>query len=64
MQKIKVTFVKDGKWWVAYTYDITGAMAQGTTMDEAEKNLLEIIKDLKGYKDVFIADRLVNRSTD
>jgi len=52
MQKIKVTFVKDGKWWVAYTDDIPGAMTQGATMEEAEKNLLEVIKELEGCEDV------------
>ncbi len=37
MEKIKATFVKDGKWWVAYTDNIPGAMTQGKTIEEAEK---------------------------
>jgi predicted RNase H-like HicB family nuclease len=48
---IKATFVKDGKWWVAYTDDIPGAMTQGKTIEEAEKNLIEIIKELESFKD-------------
>ena len=51
MEKIKATFVKDGKWWVAYTYDIPGAMTQGKTIEEAEKNLIEVIKELESFKD-------------
>ena len=47
---IKATFVKDGKWWVAYTDDIPGAMTQGKTIEEAEKNLIEIIKELESFK--------------
>jgi len=52
MEKIKAVFVKDGKWWVAYTDDIPGAMTQGKTIEEAEKNLLEVIKELGDFKDV------------
>ena len=48
---IKATFVKDGKWWVAYTDDIPGAMTQGKTIEEAEKNLIEVIKELERCKD-------------
>ncbi|MCL4546358.1 MAG: type II toxin-antitoxin system HicB family antitoxin [Deltaproteobacteria bacterium] len=51
MEKIKATFVKDGKWWVAYTDDIPGAMTQGKTIEEAEKNLIEVIKELESFKD-------------
>ena len=36
-ETIKATFVKDGKWWVAYTDDIPGAMTQGKTIKEAEE---------------------------
>jgi hypothetical protein len=52
MEKIKATFVKDGKWWVAYTDDIPGAMTQGKTIEEAEKNLLEVIKELEDCKNI------------
>ena len=51
MEKIKATFVKDGKWWVAYTDDIPGAMTQGKTIEEAEKNLIEVIKELESFRD-------------
>ncbi len=40
-----------GKWWVAYTDDIPGAMTQGKTIEEAEKNLIEVIKELESCKD-------------
>ncbi len=49
-ESIKATFVKDGKWWVAYTDDIPGAMTQGKTIEEAEKNLIEVIKELDSFK--------------
>ena len=49
-ETIKATFVKDGKWWVAYTDDIPGAMTQGKTIEEAEKSLIEVIKELESFK--------------
>jgi hypothetical protein len=33
--KIKATFVQDGKWWVAWTDDVPGALTQGATLEEA-----------------------------
>jgi len=33
--KIQANFVKDGKWWVAWTEDVPGALTQGKTVDEA-----------------------------
>lgn len=59
---IKATFVKDGKWWVAYTDDIPGAMTQGKTIEEAEKNLIEVIKELESFKDdsEIVREKVIN----
>jgi predicted RNase H-like HicB family nuclease len=41
--KIRATFVKDGKWWVAWTEDVPGALTQGVTLEEARENLIDAI---------------------
>ncbi len=41
--KIQANFVKDGKWWVAWTEDVPGALTQGKTVDEARDNLIDAI---------------------
>ena len=41
--KIKATFVQDGKWWVAWTDDVPGALTQGATLDEARENLIDAV---------------------
>ncbi len=41
--KIQANFVKDGKWWVAWTEDVPGALTQGKTVDEARENLIDAI---------------------
>lgn len=45
--KIKATFVKDGKWWVAWTDDVPGAMTQGKTIEEAKGNLIDAIHEMQ-----------------
>jgi predicted RNase H-like HicB family nuclease len=41
--KIRANFVKDGKWWVAWTEDVPGALTQGKTVAEARENLLDAV---------------------
>ncbi len=41
--KIRATFVKDGKWWMAWTADVPGALTQGATLEEARENLIDAI---------------------
>ena len=41
--KIKATFVQDGKWWVAWTDDVPGALTQGATLEEARENLIDAV---------------------
>jgi predicted RNase H-like HicB family nuclease len=41
--KIRATFVKDGKWWVAWTEDLPGALTPGVTLEEARENLIDAI---------------------
>lgn len=42
--KVRASFVKDGKWWVAWTDDVPGALTQGETLDEARENLLDAVR--------------------
>ena len=38
--KIQVSFVKDGKWWVAWSDDVPGALTQGATLKRHARILL------------------------
>ncbi|MCD6328160.1 type II toxin-antitoxin system HicB family antitoxin [bacterium] len=42
--KIMAKFVKDGKWWVAWTDDVPGALTQGETLEEARENLIDAVR--------------------
>ena len=50
--KIKATFVKDGKWWVAWTDDVPGALTQGATIEEAKENLVDAIHEMQRPIDI------------
>ncbi len=39
--KFKANFINDGKWWVAWTKDVPGALTQGETHEEVRENLIE-----------------------
>ncbi len=41
--KIRANFVRVGKWWVAWTEDVSGALTQGATLEEARENLVDAI---------------------
>lgn len=41
--KIRANFVKDGKWWVAWTEEVPGALTQGATLEEARENLIDAV---------------------
>jgi predicted RNase H-like HicB family nuclease len=41
--KIRANFAKDGKWWVAWTDEVPGALTQGETREEARENLIDAI---------------------
>ena len=42
--KARATFVKDGKWWVAWCEACPGALTQGATLEEARENLRDAIR--------------------
>ena len=42
--KIQASFVKDGKWRVAWTDDIPGALTQGATLEEAREHLIDAVR--------------------
>jgi predicted RNase H-like HicB family nuclease len=42
--KIRAKFVKDGKWWVAWTDDVPGALTQGETLEKARENLVDAVR--------------------
>ncbi len=41
--KIDAHFLHQGKWWVAWTDDVPGAVTQGKTLEEARENLKDAI---------------------
>jgi predicted RNase H-like HicB family nuclease len=47
VMKIQASFVKDGKWWVAWTEDVPGALTQGGTLEEARKNLVDAVRMIR-----------------
>lgn len=42
-RKVRCRFLHRGKWWVAWTDDVPGALTQGRTLDEARENLKDAI---------------------
>jgi len=50
--KVKATFIKDGKWWVAWTDDVPGALTQGKTIEEAKENLIDAIHEMQKPVDI------------
>ena len=42
--KIRANFVKEGKWWIAWTEEVPGAVTQGATLEEARENLVDAIR--------------------
>jgi len=47
VMKIQASFVKDGKWWVAWTDDVPGALTQGATLEEARENLVDAVRMIR-----------------
>ena len=43
MREYHATFLHRGKWWVAWTDDVPGALTQGQTLEEARENLKDAI---------------------
>jgi predicted RNase H-like HicB family nuclease len=50
--KVRATFVRDGKWWVAFTDEVPGALTQGATLAEARDNLLDAIREILAPADL------------
>lgn len=42
-QKYHATFLQRGKWWIAWSEDVPGALTQGRTLREARENLKDAI---------------------
>ena len=45
--KIQASFIKDEKWWVAWTEDVPGALTQGATLEEARENLVDAVRMIR-----------------
>ncbi len=43
MSEYHASYLHRGKWWVAWSDDVPGALAQGRTLDAARKNLKDAI---------------------
>jgi hypothetical protein len=50
--KIQASFVKDGKWWVAWSDDVPGALTQGATLKEARENLADAVRMIRAPIDL------------
>jgi predicted RNase H-like HicB family nuclease len=42
-RRYQAHFLHRGKWWIAWTDDVPGALTQGGTLDEARDNLKDAI---------------------
>jgi predicted RNase H-like HicB family nuclease len=42
-KRYRVSFLHRGKWWIAWTDDLPGALTQGRTIEEARENLKDAI---------------------
>jgi hypothetical protein len=43
-RKFEGQFLHRGKWWVAWTDDVPGALTQGRTLEEARENLKDAVR--------------------
>lgn len=50
--KIQAHFLKHGNWWIAWTDDIQGSLSQGTTLQDARKNLIDNVHMLQETEDL------------
>jgi predicted RNase H-like HicB family nuclease len=42
-KRYRACFIHRGKWWIAWTDDLPGALTQGKTLEEARENLKDAI---------------------
>ncbi len=42
-QRFDASFLHRGKWWVAWSDDVPGALTQGRTLEKARENLKDTI---------------------
>jgi predicted RNase H-like HicB family nuclease len=50
--KIQASFVKDGRWWAAWSDDVPGALTQGATLKEARENLVDAVRMIREPSDL------------
>ncbi len=46
MRTYEATYVRRGKWWVAWCEDVPGALSQGRTLSAARNNLRDAIRTM------------------
>ena len=44
MRKFRASYLHRGRWWVAWSEDVPGALTQGRTLDEARGNLKDAVR--------------------
>lgn len=44
---VRATFIKEGKWWIAWCDRYPGALTQGATIEEARDNLVDAIRMIR-----------------
>lgn len=60
-RRYEAQFVHRGKWWVAWTDDVPGAVTQGRTLDEARENLKDAIALFRELPDLKSVPKLSRR---
>ena len=51
-RQFKTSFLYRGKWWIAWSDDLPGALTQGRTLSEARENLKDAIAMMQEPLDV------------
>ena len=57
-RKYQAHFLRRGRWWVAWTDDLPGALTQGRTLKEARENLKDAIALMLEPADDYLARQI------
>ena len=60
-RKYDAHFLRRGKWWIAWSDDVPGALTQGRTLEEARENLKDAIALMREQVDIREAPRASTR---
>jgi len=52
VRQFQASYLHRGRWWVAWSDDVPGALTQGKTLEEARENLKDAIRLMLETDDV------------